>query len=473
VTVSFIQIIASGLVFTLGLFHFSPRFAFGDDPDLNSHSEKQSPSITGCMTTACHGSNVPDAKKWQRAGKIWFDTDPHARAYTSLLTEASAKIVSRLANEELNPKSQSYRDVLNAKCISCHSNERVSESQRVLGIDCQVCHGSADAWGSEHYSSEWKSLGNSRFDNTQRINVESIVGRAEVCASCHVGEINRSSGLSIGRDREVDHRLMAAGHPPMYFDFESYLRQYPVHWDSQNEPVGLGATTGMERWRIGKLTTAITKLKLLSARADRSTSKSVKETDWPELTEYNCTSCHHTLEQPSWHQAGSSNTLASWDDWCASQLDCAVRDRSIEELKSQLSRLKKSVEQVSPEPIQVSMIATSFRGWLEMELEHVSSPSENSVEAMLLKLKSRMARVDRLYNWESATQWYVATRVLSEGVGIVGSKATVSFVKEDPFVNARTWLPASGPGFDTSNSFHPDMLNEYVNDLKLQLQTRP
>jgi hypothetical protein len=451
----------------------SVRFARGDSPNLNPHPELQSPGITGCMTTACHGSNVSNAQNWQRAGKIWFDTDPHARAYTSLLTDASAKIVSRLANNELNPTSQAYRDILDAKCISCHSNESVAESQRVLGVDCQLCHGSADAWGSEHYSNEWKSLGKSRFDGTSRTNVESISGRAQICVSCHVGELNRTNGLSVGRDREVDHRLMAAGHPPMYFDFEIYLRRYPSHWDTQDVQVGLGSKTGMERWRIGKITTAIAKLKLLAARGERSTSQSVKDADWPELTEYNCTSCHHTLGQPNWRQARSSTTLASWDDWTISQLDAAIRDQSIDELESRIMRLKKSVENVSPEPTQVATMAASLKEWLELELKHVSTPSENSVEVMLLKLQSRMESVDRLPIWESATQWYIATRVLSEGIGIAGSNAPVLFVKKDPFVNTGTWLPSSSNEWDTPKTFHPEMLQDYRNDLVRQLRKRP
>ena len=461
--------------FTLGFLLFPIRLAFAGEPDVNAHPEMQSPSITGCMTTACHGSNVPDAKNWQRAGKIWFDTDPHARAYTSLLTETSAKMVSRLAKKELKPTSDEYREVLNAKCISCHSNENVSESQRVLGADCQVCHGNADAWGSEHYSSEWKSLGKKRFDGTERINVESIAGRAKVCASCHVGELNRKTGHRSGRDRELDHRLMAAGHPPMYFEFESYLRRYPVHWDTQDESVALGSKLGMERWRVGKISTAIAKLNLLVARAERSTSKSPHAADWPELTEYSCTSCHHSLVQPSWRRTRGSNTntLANWDDWTVSQLDCAVRDQSTEELNFQLGRLKKSVEHIMPEPMQVALFAGSLKAWLELELNHVSSPTENSAEVMLLKLKSRMASVDSLQSWESATQWYLATRVLSEGIGILGSKAPIAFVKEDPFVKPGTWLPTASKEFDSPKNFDLDMLNDYSTDLKRQLQIRP
>lgn len=461
--------------FAFGIFLIRLEIAFGDNPTLYSHSEMQSHSIVGCMTTACHGSNVPTTKTWQRAGKIWFDQDPHARAYTSLLTDASAKIVSRLVNEELKPSSTTYRDILNARCVSCHANENAPEEQRVLGADCQVCHGNADAWGSEHYSSEWKALGKSRFDNTKKFNVESLVSRAQVCSSCHIGELNRNSGLNVALDREVDHRLMAAGHPPMHFDFEGYLRRYPVHWDMQNEPIGLGSPIGFERWRTGKVMAAITKLNLLAARAERSTDKNARAvSDWPELTEYNCTSCHHPLEQPSWRLARGGNAIAVWDDWGVSQLDCAVRHESAAELESQLTTLKHHAEQLVPEPRQVAMNATALRRWLEIELDHVSSPAENSVELMLRKLKSRMENVPKIRNWESSTQWYIATRVLSEGLGIVSLQETVPFVSEDPFLGFdKTWKPSSSQEFNTPKLFHPDMLKKYSNDLMQQLRTRP
>ena len=448
--------------------------AMGDSPVQDAHTEIHSQSILGCMTTACHGSNVPDTKTWQRAGKIWLDQDPHARAYTSLLTESSVRIVARLVKEQLDPDSQAYRNVLNARCVSCHASENAPEKERELGADCQVCHGGADAWGSDHYSSEWKALGKSRFDNTNMLNVESMASRARVCSSCHIGELNRTSGPSTGKDREVDHRLMAAGHPPMHFDFESYMRRYPVHWDTQDERIGLSSSVGVERWRTGKITAAITKLNLLAARAERTTSNSAKVNDWPELTEYSCTSCHHTLGQPSWRQSRGANAIADWDDWCVSQLDCAVRDEASTELKSQLIDLKRHVEHRAPEPRQVALSALSVRRWLESELNHALTPAENTVERMLPKLQSRLERVDEIRNWESATQWYIATRVLSERLGVAGLQDPLPFVVEDPFVASDAkWKLTFRKDFDTPKRFHPDMLKKYSNDLMQQLGKRP
>ncbi len=456
----------------------SIQTALGESPVLDSHLEMQSHSIVGCKATGCHGSNVPDSKNWQRAFKIWFDQDPHSRAYTSLLSQASIKIVSRLANEELQPSSHKYLDVINAKCISCHANEKAPDAERVLGADCQVCHGDAAAWGSEHYSSKWKALGARRFEGTQMLNVENIVSRARICCSCHIGELNRTQGASIGLDREVDHRMMAAGHPPMHFDFESYMRRYPSHWDSKEEAVGLGSTTGMHRWRVGKLTATTTKLNLLAARAERSTNTNAAANDWPELSEYSCTSCHHSLSQPSGRQVRSANTIvntiANWDDWSVSQLDCAIRDPSREQLQSQLALFKAQVEQRVPDPRTVAISAASLQRWLTVELNYVSSPSEQSAEIILPKLKSRIANIEQLRNWESATQWYIATRVLAEGLRIELSREPIPFFVEDPYLGySNVWKPSTQKEFDTPRIFRPEMLDKYSKDLLQQLRSRP
>ena len=456
--------------FAFGIVLLHLEAAIGDNPAMNSPFEMQTHSIRGCMTTACHGSTVPDAKTWQRAGKIWLDQDPHAQAYSSLLTDTSAKIVSRLVNEELKPASQAYRDILKVKCVSCHASENAPETQHVLGADCQVCHGSADAWGSQHYSSEWKALGKSRFDDTKMFNVESLVGRAQVCSSCHIGELNRSNAL----DREVDHRLMAAGHPPMHFDFESFSRFYPVHWDTTDESVGTGSAIGFERWRIGKLTSAITRLKLLAARAERSIDRSTTMRDWPELTEYSCSSCHHALVQPSWRLSGGVKSIADWDDWNVSQLDSAIRDQSFVELKAQIASLKSQIESVAPDPKSVAIIAESLRRWLEFELKQVSSVSEKTVEIMLPKLRAQVDTFPKFRNWESAAQWYIATQVLSEGLGMKCSVDAVPLLMDDPFTDEKkVWKPFASKEISGPSGFQPDMLGMYNNELMKQLRKRP
>ena len=457
--------------FAIGLFIVQLVVAFGDDNfSVNPDDKMQKQSIVGCMSTACHGSNAPDTEIWQRAGKIWFDQDPHAQAYTSLLTAASAKIVSRLVNEELKPSSQAYREILKAKCVSCHASENAPETKLALGADCQVCHGSADEWGSQHYSREWKALGKSRFDDTKMLNVESLVGRAQVCSSCHIGELNRSGSL----DREVDHRLMAAGHPPMHFDFESFLRRYPLHWDTQDEPIGTGSSIGFERWRIGKITSAVTKLKLLVARAERSIDRRTTMREWPELTEYSCSSCHHALSQPSWRLSGGGRTIADWDDWNVSQLDSAIRSPSIVELKAQITSLKSQIEQVSPEPKSVAISAESLRRWLEIELKQVSSARENSVEIMLPKLHAQVETFPQFRNWESATQWYIATRVLTEGLGMKCSVKPVPLLIEDPFADESKFRkPVASKEYNGPPVFQPEMLRNYNNELVKQLRKRP
>lgn len=448
--------------------------ALGEFPDGNAHPPTQSHSVVGCNATGCHGSNVPDSKNWQRAFKIWFDQDPHSRAYTALLSESSVQIVSRLADEELKPTSPKYLEILNTKCVSCHANAKAPEAERVLGVDCQLCHGDAEAWGSEHYSSKWKMLGTRRFENTQMINMESVVSRAKTCCSCHIGELNRTEDAVAIPDREVDHRMMAAGHPPMHFDFESYLRRYPAHWDWGDEKIGVGSSTGVQRWRIGKLTATVARLNLLAARAQRAAIKQKTINDWPEFTEYSCTSCHHSLEEPNRRPSRSIHSLASWDDWAVSQLDCAVRDASRDPLQSQLTTLKNQVEMRLPDPKKVASSASALQRWLALELNHVSGTAEQSPAVLLPKLQSRLAPIEQIQNWESATQWYIATRVLAEGLGLETSREPIPFFIENPYLGIdQVWKPSSFGEFDTPRRFHPEMLFNYSNDIQKQLRSRP
>ena len=460
---------AIGFVLLLSL-----ECACGDDNLwARSDSAMVGRSVVGCLSSACHGSDVPDAPIWQRAGKTWFDQDPHAQAYTRLLSVDSANIVSRLVHETLLPSSPAYRQILEEKCVSCHANESAPESQRVLGADCQVCHGNADAWSSEHYSSQRKALGPSRFENSGRMNMESLVDRARVCNSCHIGELDRG-----GLDREVDHRLMAAGHPPMHFDFEDSLRRYPVHWDTSSETIGPGSSMGFERWRIGKISAAISKLKLLSARADRAKDEKSPTIEWPELTEYNCSDCHHALAHPSRRQSRPAPVItpviAQWDDWCTASLECALRDTTSSELNDRFLNLKNQIEMIAPDPSLVAINADSLRQWLMSELKNVSSESQTSSEILLSKMKTQLESSSRLRNWESAAQWVMATQVLAEGLGLELLSDAVPLLGIQPMADkTKTWKPNANKDPGILSRFKPDTIENYGNYLQQQLRNRP
>lgn len=292
----------------------------------------------------CHGSNVQRTPIWSHAGNIWEYNDPHSKAYLSLLSPKSIEIVQKLWDsdsrpERFNDDDPLYLGFLEKNCSSCHASEFAPISQREQGVDCQICHGSASVWGPDHYSQEWKALGDRRFEDPSaagRLNVESPWVVAKVCGSCHVGQLGRRGQIEFDdktkfpiEQREVSHKLMAAGHPPTYFELSHFLLKYPKHWWDQDNVAASAATKAADKklpsptaarsldtWRVGKLVNAKQRLELLRNRIGKE--------EWPEFTEHRCSSCHHQLDTGTQKSNGSDLAFAQWDAWYLEHVDLAL-----------------------------------------------------------------------------------------------------------------------------------------------------
>jgi hypothetical protein len=297
-----------------------------------------------CNSTNCHGNTVGTSFLWNQSGEIWFQHDPHANAYARLRNANSQRIVRALWDQDKSfPESTdepAFREFLETRCVACHASELAPKTQRIQGIDCQACHGSAIHWDDSHFSSSWKALGTRRFyDHPSaegRVNTESTWQLAQVCGSCHIGQLGRTDKVQFNDDspipmgqQEVSHQLMAAGHPPTYFELSNFLTRYPKHWwDSKNvasptakPDVGPNITTNpvaesLDTWRIGKLVNAKQRLELLMNRLGKP--------EWPELTEHRCTSCHHPIDATRKTIAPASQPFAEWDGWYLEHIDLAL-----------------------------------------------------------------------------------------------------------------------------------------------------
>jgi hypothetical protein len=114
------------------------------------------------------------------------------------------------------------------------------------------------------------------------VNTASERVRAKACSLCHVG----------GPDRDMNHDIIAAGHPALYFDYATYLKAYPKHWrEETHNPSALA----LERWLIGQVTKADSELELIETRIASAHPHSI----WPEFSNQQCTSCHQPLEKPT------------------------------------------------------------------------------------------------------------------------------------------------------------------------------
>jgi Cytochrome c554 and c-prime len=246
-----------------------------------------------CAATSCHGSVVPVAgsRILQNEYSTWIIKDKHSRAYQALTGDIGERIARIL---KLNTKAEE-----SPKCLTCHALYAPPEQHgRVFeiseGVSCENCHGPASAWLGPHTTRDWpheKSVALGMIDT------RNVIRRTEKCLECHLGT----------REKFVDHEMIAAGHPDLFFELDSFSAVMPRHWKTPREsapgkPVEDAAWTGMRDWSTGQAVQLRAELERLvwRARGERFDKKDV----WPEYAELSCFACHHALgpAKDSWRQ---------------------------------------------------------------------------------------------------------------------------------------------------------------------------
>ncbi|HYH42969.1 MAG TPA: multiheme c-type cytochrome, partial [Burkholderiales bacterium] len=199
----------------------------------------------------------------------WSRRDKHARAYTVLLNDRSREIMKRLGLKEAAHQS--------ALCLDCHSHN-VDAPQRgdrfVLsdGVTCEACHGPAGRWIRSHVQ-----RGAKHGDNLARgmYPTRDHVERAKLCLSCHFGNAQKF----------VTHKMMAAGHPRMSFELDTFTQIQPPHYRFDSGQVW----DGVRIWALGQALGAHEILDILND------PKRGRDGLFPELVLFDCHACHHPM----------------------------------------------------------------------------------------------------------------------------------------------------------------------------------
>jgi hypothetical protein len=276
------------------------------------------------------------------ASTTWLQFDPHAKAYDVLLDPRSVAIAAKLKGPlESKPAHEA------GLCLSCHATvgppEPIREGVTHVkdGITCESCHGPAEVWQETHLSAGWmkKTAGAKALDGMTDLSTPS--SRAKTCVACHVGD--RSRGM------DMNHDLIAAGHPRLNFEFSSYLATYPKHW---KEKTGDRSDFEAKSWAVGQVVTARAVLQLLADRAIASKPGAIRkapapEAIWPEFSESECFSCHHGLVkdgplQSEAHTQGKPGKLP-WATWPLAMLPDLAKagqvETKVEPLKAEMAKL--------------------------------------------------------------------------------------------------------------------------------------
>jgi cytochrome c554/c'-like protein len=265
-------------------------------PHLLCAQEKEPVKYIGpgsCAATSCHGSvkPIPGSRILQNEYSTWILQDKHSRAYQALTGEVGERMARIL---KLGAKAEEA-----PKCLACHAlyttpEQRGRAFEISEGVSCENCHGPASAWLGPHTTRSWPHEKSVAFGLTDTRNV---IHRTEKCLECHLGT----------KTKFVDHEMIAAGHPDLYFELDSFSAVMPRHWKVPREtepgkPVEDAAWVSVREWASGQAVQLRAAMERLTWRAknERFDKKDV----WPEYSELSCFACHHALgpAKDSWRQ---------------------------------------------------------------------------------------------------------------------------------------------------------------------------
>jgi hypothetical protein len=287
---------------------------------------------------------------------------------------------------------------------------------------------------------------------------KALVRRASTCAGCHVGSPAKN-GIPA---RDVDHDLIAAGHPRLNFEFSAYLDNMPKHWRTDVEPESK-ADFPARAWAVGQLATAKAAADLLKDRALNVQGALGKQPDrpaaWPEFTELDCFACHHTLRDQSWRSQGRTTTalgLPRWGTWYYPILEtfAATEAGQGDELLTALKGLRTAMERPRPDPADVAARAGAVSALIKERLDVIAEKGfdEPRLKALTGAFE-KLQKAGAVRTWDEATQRYLALVPLTQALRSLapGAPAPVSSAELESLRNALSYPK----GFDSPKTFEP------------------
>lgn len=256
--------------------------------DLPADGSFRHEGVASCAASQCHGSAAPTAGSsvLQNEYVTWTRDDPHSGAYATLLSAESKAIAARLGI----PAAENA-DV----CLDCHADNvpagrRGERFQISDGVGCEACHGGSENWLATHDDSS--SVMHADNLRAGLYPTERPVERAALCLSCHLGT----------NDKFATHGLMAAGHPRLVFELDTFTElwrtagrqpHYRVDDDYRERKESFGH---VQIWATGVIAEARRRLALIRGP--------VLDADglFPELGLYDCHACHRTMNSVRWRR---------------------------------------------------------------------------------------------------------------------------------------------------------------------------
>jgi hypothetical protein len=393
-----------------------------------------------CAASACHGGVQPvgEAKTrkgiWQNEYFIWASRDPHFGSFNTLQSERSRQM-AKILKLKNSPTSEPM-------CLTCHALAPAEQSKArpfaVEGVSCENCHGPSSGWFQKHF--EEKGTTAQSIQNGMKP-IDDLVERSEICLSCHLGT---------KPGQEVDHKMIAAGHPDLFFEVDLFSAKEPRHWaeppdwtapPKRTEPGPWGDSTHdrnyrVRLWAVGQAIQLREALNRLARRAERAQAPDflAKGGQWPEFSELDCFSCHHSVRsnwpQPayedrtaglpskpsdSWRQKnGYDDRIAGAPPWNRAHytifliLMKEVDPNESAELEARLDRLFKVASKLNSSPQEVKSKADEAVELASRVVSKVNKPFDRPTLGRLLLKISAQGKDIAQQDTRSAEQAYMA-----------------------------------------------------------------
>ncbi len=256
--------------------------------ELPDKSANKHMGVATCATSQCHGSAVTrdGSNVMQNEYVTWTQDDPHSKAYEVLSNDQSKAIAARL-----NLRSAHTATI----CLDCHAdnvsnNKRGEKFQLSDGVGCESCHGGAENWLSTHYNAP--TVGHADNVAAGLYPTENVKERADLCLSCHLGT----------NDKFATHRIMAAGHPRLSFELDTFTELWRTAGRQPHYRVDADygerkdTASHSYTWAAGLLQEGRQRLSLIID------GKILGDGMFPELALYDCHACHRSMKTVQWRR---------------------------------------------------------------------------------------------------------------------------------------------------------------------------
>lgn len=364
-------------------------------------------SSAGCAGASCHGGGTIGRKgsehsTWAADEPRPKPADPHARAYRVLQSADSERMANAL---NLGP---AFRAKL---CLGCHAVDGAGERAHAEGVGCGGCHGPAEKWLAAHTTPEWKAVpARERWEKYGFAPTKNLVARTLACAGCHVGDAAR----------EVNHDLLAAGHPRLAFETARahFTPNYLRHWTEKPPQPGFE----VRAWVIGQGVQLRAATELLRARASRADT-----VPWPEFGGQSCYACHHPIADKA-----VSPRVPGWEVWHTAAF--AVAERFAPDVFGvgsprweHLPKLRAVMaDKRKPDPKAVTELAAKAVAELDRWLAALQAAEDAGLPAVSHDLPRTIARAlaknaDTATDWDALAAHYLGVAAMYHASG--GKKA--------------------------------------------------